>query len=76
MLKTMRLLTLSLLILFMPAGHADVYRSVDENGNIVYSDQPSEGAEKIEVKDAQTINLPAAGPFKYQPPPTRRRPTS
>jgi hypothetical protein len=74
MLKTMRYLTLSLLILFMPAGHADVYRSVDENGNVVYSDHPSKGAEKIEIKDAQTIHLPSAGPFKYQPPPKEAPP--
>jgi len=74
MLKTMRYLTLSLLILFMPAVHADVYRSVDENGHVVYSDKPSEGAVKIEVKDAQTIKLPSAGPFKYQPPPKKAPP--
>ena len=68
MLTTMRYLTLSLLILFMPAVHADVYRSVDKDGHVVYSDKPSQGAEKIEIKDAQTIHLPTAGPFRYQPP--------
>jgi hypothetical protein len=45
-----------------------VYRSVDEDGNIVFSDKPTDGAEEIDVKDAQTVNLPSAGPFKYTPP--------
>jgi hypothetical protein len=65
----MRYLIFSLLTLFMAAAHADVYRSVDENGNVVYSDKPSEGAVKIDVKDAQTIKLPPAPPIKSEPPP-------
>ena len=32
-----------------------VYRSVDKDGNMVFSDTPVEGAEEIEIKEVQTI---------------------
>lgn len=34
---------------------AEVYKSVDENGNVIFTDKPSENAEKIHVKEVQTI---------------------
>ena len=34
---------------------ADVYRSVDERGNVIFSDTPVPGAERIRVEDIQTI---------------------
>jgi hypothetical protein len=40
---------------------------VDENGNLIFSDKPSDGAEKIHVEDAQTISPPSAGRFEYTP---------
>ncbi|NIN61131.1 MAG: DUF4124 domain-containing protein [Gammaproteobacteria bacterium] len=63
---TMRILLLSLLFL---AGQAvaEVYRSVDEDGNITYSDKPTEGAEKIKKQDVQTIDTPNIPQFKYTP---------
>lgn len=70
MLKNMRYLLFCLLLPVLAPAHADIYRSVDKDGNVVFSDQPSEGAKKIEVQDAQTIKLPPAGKFKYQPPAT------
>lgn len=50
------------------AATADVYRSVDESGNIIYSDKPSPDAEKIRVDSIQTIDAPDIEPFKYTPP--------
>lgn len=46
-----------LLVLLAPAGlsAAEVYRSVDENGNPVFTDQPSDDAEKIELQEITTI---------------------
>ncbi|UZE95773.1 DUF4124 domain-containing protein [Alkalimarinus alittae] len=41
-----------------PTLHAEVYKSVNEAGVIEYSDQPREGAEKIKVKNPQSITLP------------------
>lgn len=40
----------ALLILTMTSAHAEFYRSVDENGNVTFSDQPSESSEQIELK--------------------------
>ena len=64
----MRLLLISILMVLGSAATAEtVYRTVDENGNTIYSDQPSPDAEEIHVEDAQSINLPSAGPFVYTP---------
>ena len=35
-----------------------VYKSRDSEGNIIFSDVSVEGAEEIEIKEAQTINIP------------------
>jgi hypothetical protein len=37
---------------------AEVYRWLDENGNVVYSDRPHPGAEKLQSVPVQTIPLP------------------
>lgn len=50
-----RLLTLMLCFQTMALSAAEVYKSVDKDGNTVFSDVPSENAEKIEVKDVMTI---------------------
>lgn len=47
--------TLSLLA---GAVHADVYRQIDAQGNVTFSDERSSGAEAIEVKPVTTIKLP------------------
>ena len=39
-------------------AQADIYKSVNDQGVIEYSDQPREGAEKIKVKNPQSISLP------------------
>lgn len=47
--RSSAIVTLSLLAL--PVLAADVYRSVDEQGNVVYSDRPSEeGAVKLAIR--------------------------
>ncbi len=67
--RLMRLLTCMILATLASAVSADVYRSVDENGNIIYSDTPSEGAEKIELREAQTVeSQPGTKSFQYEPP--------
>lgn len=48
-------ITVLLLILTLPLLAVEVYKSVDQRGNTVFSDQPSDNAEKIEVKDVMTI---------------------
>lgn len=52
----------------MPFAYAEtVYKAVDAEGNTVFSDVPSEGAEEIKIKKAQAINPPKARSFKLSP---------
>lgn len=48
-----------LLFAFIPFTIAaeTVYKSVDEQGNVIFSDQPSANAEKLEVEAAPTIDF-------------------
>ena len=46
---------------------AEIYRSVDENGNVVFEDTPSPNSELINVDELQTIKPPLAGKFQYTP---------
>lgn len=67
--RFMRSLIYMVLVALASAASADVYRSVDEDGNIIYSDTPSEGAEKIELREAQTVeSQPGTESFEYEPP--------
>jgi hypothetical protein len=47
-----QLAILGLLIVSAPLAAADVYRSVDAQGHVQYSDQPSPGAVRISVSGA------------------------
>lgn len=47
----------AILLLAGPAG-AEVYRNVDAYGNVTFSDEPSDGAETIDVKPVTTVTLP------------------
>ena len=67
MLTIMRILLLIMYLFVIPAFAADVYRSVDENGNIIYTDKPTPDAEKIRIDEIQTIDSPDVKPFKYTP---------
>lgn len=53
----------TLLITSMIAGYAvncsaEIYRWVDDQGNVEFSDEPRQGSEKIEVGPTATITLP------------------
>lgn len=52
----MRTYTLTLLasILLSLSVHADIYQSVDAEGNKVFSDQPSPNAKQLEIKETNT----------------------
>lgn len=57
----MRFPLLLLFVALVPAVVvAEIYKSVDENGNVVYSDRPSPGAQQIEKKiiPAISTNVP------------------
>jgi len=40
------------------AGATEIYRWVDDDGVVHFSDRPVEGAERMKLKDAQTISPP------------------
>lgn len=63
----MRLIISSILILFtVSLFAATVYKTVDENGNVIFTDKPSDNSEEIQLKELQTIKNP--NPAKYQAP--------
>ena len=70
----MRLFITMLCLIFSLALTAEVYRSVDKNGNLVFTDQPSPDAELIELDELQTIEAPSTGSFEYTPPPEKPAP--
>ncbi|HLU07111.1 MAG TPA: DUF4124 domain-containing protein [Woeseiaceae bacterium] len=66
------------LLLAASLALAQVYRWVDEDGVVHYSDQPHQGAEEVELEGAPAINMPtprrpasasraAAAPDEQQP---------
>ena len=59
-------------IILIPAllasvASAEVYRSVDEDGNVVFSDKPSPGSETIELDEVQTIEVPPPPRMDFTP---------
>ncbi|MBM2829514.1 MAG: hypothetical protein HW411_304 [Gammaproteobacteria bacterium] len=64
----MRILLLLISFFTILPVAAEVYRSVDEDGEVIYTDKPSPGAEQIEVDEVQTIDAPAEQDFEYTPP--------
>ncbi len=55
-------------LIFVPIVQAEtVYKTIDAEGNIVFSDTPSAGAEEIKIKEAQAIKPPKARSFKLSP---------
>jgi len=56
------------------AVSATVYKWVDENGVVHYSDQPHENAQKVELKAPQTYSAPKVPPSSRAPAGTRKEP--
>lgn len=48
------------LLLFGGAAHAEMYRSVDADGNVVYSDRPVQAGQKPEPRKAPNVASPEA----------------
>ncbi|MFL1454342.1 DUF4124 domain-containing protein [Marinobacter sp. GN3S48] len=46
------------LVLTSAPAFAEVYRNVDAQGNVIFSDEPSDGAEEVRVKPVTTVTLP------------------
>jgi hypothetical protein len=48
-----------LLILLAASVHADVYKSVNEKGEVIYSDQPTPNAKPMKLPELPTYTAPA-----------------
>ncbi len=57
--ETMRILLLLLTYFIVLPVAAEVYRTVDENGNVIFTDKPSPGAVEVEIKEIKTVEPPA-----------------
>ena len=56
--RILSLLAISLFALTSQAAEKKkLYKWVDENGNIHYSDEPHQGAEEIEIKEVPTVKM-------------------
>jgi len=64
----MRILLICITLTLLTTVSAGVYRSLDEDGNVVFTDKPSPDAEKIRIDKVQTVSPPAVEDFKYTPP--------
>jgi hypothetical protein len=75
----LRLISCALLaVAGLPAFAADVYRSVDPDGTVVYSDRPGEGTERVTIailggSSRTSSAAPAATPAQAAPPPPAER---
>lgn len=49
----------------LPA-QAEVYRQVDANGNVTFTDEPGDNAERVNVKPVTTITMPKPETVKRQ----------
>ena len=58
-LGAMRSLVLTISLIAGVASAATVYRWVDDNGQVHFSDRPREGAERVVIDEPQTIQAPA-----------------
>jgi hypothetical protein len=58
----MRKYFLVLLLLAPLSAMAAIYKSVDSNGNVVFSDKPSPNAQEIPTPSPNTVHLPKAPP--------------
>jgi len=58
--KIIRVILAGLLIFIQAPVFAEVYQYIDEDGNVAFTDKPSENAEKIEVPPVQAVSIPKA----------------
>lgn len=61
------IITLLLMVFAVTVAAETIYKTVDEDGNIIFTDKPSENSEEIKLKELQTIKNP--NPAKFTPRP-------
>ncbi len=58
---------LALTALFAPLSQADIYKYVDENGRVTYSNVPSKGAKKLDLDPLTSVPAPKPRPRSDAP---------
>ena len=73
--ETMRyLFILILLLVNTSGGAAEIYRTVDKDGNVIFSDKPTKESEKIQLKETTTIKSLSVEPSSQATtPPTKEK---
>lgn len=57
-------------LLPLTVGAAEIYRTVDENGNVVYTDRPTQGAKQVDLPELSTYESLPAPPLTTTPAPS------
>lgn len=68
MVRFMKIFLVSLLLACVFAVQADIYRWVDAQGNVHFSDEPVKNAEKLELPPLPTYKAPPLPKFEYKKP--------
>lgn len=63
----MRVIAVILCIMLTGLVQAQVYKSVGKDGSVIFSDQPTEGAEEVKVKELETVKSLETPPLPEQP---------
>ena len=61
------LLAGTLAVLSAASVRAEIFKSVDKDGNVVFSDQPAAGGEPVQVGPTNSMKAPANGPALSDP---------
>lgn len=67
--KPSNIFRLALLAAVLPAVAGKLYKWVDEDGNVHYSDSPVEGAEAVDLPEPTTFDAPRVSPRPARPAP-------
>jgi hypothetical protein len=67
------LLIVLMFSVYAATGAQEIYRTVDQNGNVIFSDVPSKGSEKIKLKETTTIKSLNAEPSSLFTPPNPKQ---
>jgi hypothetical protein len=74
--KPVIVIAVATLLLINGVTQAEVYREVDAQGNVTFSDEPSSGAEAIQVRPVTTITLPKMQDLEQFEQPQQEQPPS
>lgn len=54
---------LLLAVAFNSSSYAEIYRTVDKDGNVIFTDRPGKGASEVKLPPINTTSIPEASPY-------------